>query len=145
MQTHTLAGKHLKVTTLIHFMSTKKLIHFDWEVHQHTQNILNECLVFPIQRNCYHLSSERQLSGRPETVKYHENLGRTFITARLCGRKQYTFSSWNWTHTVRATQGCSTKLLQGFNLISTNQWMANRTRNITHTQHTQSDDILTVF
>jgi hypothetical protein len=29
MQTHTLAGKSLKVTTWIHFMSTKKLIHFD--------------------------------------------------------------------------------------------------------------------
>jgi hypothetical protein len=29
MQTHTLAGKSLKVTTRIHFVSTKKLIHFD--------------------------------------------------------------------------------------------------------------------
>jgi hypothetical protein len=60
--------------------------------------------------------------------------GRTFISAKiLCGGKQYICPSWNWTHTVRPTQGCSSKWLRGCNIISTNQWMANWTRNITHT------------
>jgi hypothetical protein len=55
-------------------MWSKKLIHFDWEVHWHTQGILIECLVFPTQWNCYHLSSKWQLSGTPETLVYHEAL-----------------------------------------------------------------------
>jgi hypothetical protein len=55
-------------------MSTKKFIHFDWEVQWHTQGILIECLVFPTQRNCYHLSSELQISGTPETAEHHKAL-----------------------------------------------------------------------
>jgi hypothetical protein len=39
-------------------------------------SILYECLLFSTQRNSYHLSSEQQLSGIPETVEHHEALGK---------------------------------------------------------------------
>jgi hypothetical protein len=61
------------MTTWIHFMSKKKLIHFGWE-NTGTQGILKECLVLPTQRNGYHLSSEWQISETQEILKYHEAL-----------------------------------------------------------------------
>jgi hypothetical protein len=151
MQTHALAGKGFIVTTWIHFMWTKKSIHFDSEVHKHTQWMLSipysEKLLPSLQwmetfrntRNC----------GTPWSTQG----GHSFISAKiLWGTKHYTFPSWNWTHTVRPTQGCSSKWLWGLNQISTSQWMANWTRNITHTPihtnthtHTISDDILIVI
>jgi hypothetical protein len=154
MQTHTLAGQGLKVITWIQFMSTKKLIHFLWEAHQHTQDILNECSVFPIQRNCYHLFSEQQLSGTPENVENHEALRKDIDfcndsvrdkTVHLSFMEQNTYS--------RGTQGCSSKWLWGFNLISTiSEWQIEQeishthahTHTHTHTS-TQNDHVLIVI
>jgi hypothetical protein len=62
-----IAGKSLKGATLIQFIFTKKLIHFDLRKTPAHQGIANEFLLFHGQGKCYHLSSECQLSGTPET------------------------------------------------------------------------------
>jgi hypothetical protein len=119
-------------------MSTKKLIHLDWEVHQHTEGTLNECLVFPVQRNFFHLSVNGSFQEHQKMWNTMKHTGRTFISAMIpWGTKQYNFPSWNRTHTVRVTQGCSSKWLWGLNQISAKQWTAKGTRNITHT-HTHT-------
>jgi hypothetical protein len=83
------------------------------EIHWHTQCVVKECLIFPSQWNCNHLSSEHQLWGTPETMEYHGALRKDihFYKDSLTD-KHYTFHLWNWTHKVRVTQGCSSKWLQ---------------------------------
>jgi hypothetical protein len=71
-----------------------------------------------------------------KTMKHSE---RTFISAMiLWGTKEYSFSSWNWTHKVSATQGCLwLKVKSRFDIHSKTQWIPNCTRkNHTHT-HTK--------
>jgi hypothetical protein len=73
------------------------------------------------------------------TLKHSE---RTLISVKiLWGTKEYSFSSWNWTHTLSVTQGCASKWIQGLNIHCKNQWIPNWTRKITHTHthtHTQT-------
>jgi hypothetical protein len=138
MQTNTLADKSLKMTTWIHFMSKKKLIHFDWEDHLHTQDILNECLVFPTQWNCYHQSSEQQLSGTSETLQYHEALRKDIHFCKDSLRDKTVNLSfmevniYNWSDSSLFLQG-TLQIQPNFS----NHWMANWTRNIKYT-HTNT-------
>jgi hypothetical protein len=45
-----------------------------WEIHRHTQSIAKEYLAFPSHWNFYHLVTERQVSGTPETMEQRETL-----------------------------------------------------------------------
>jgi hypothetical protein len=77
-----------------------------------------------------------------KTIKHSE---RTFISADSRGYKRVHIFSWNWTHTVSATQANSSKWIQVLYIHSNNQWIPNWKRKITHTHthtHTHSADIL---
>jgi hypothetical protein len=82
---------------------------------------VKEWLVFPSQWNCYHLSSEWQLSGTPETMEYHEAFKKDINFCKDSLRDK-TVHSWNWTYDITVTQGCFLKVTLGINLVSTNQW-----------------------
>jgi hypothetical protein len=97
--------------------------------------MINDCLVFPTQWNCYHLSSEWQLSGTPESVEYHEALGKDIHFSKdSLGDKTLQLSfmelnTYSWSSSRLLLKGTS-----GIQPISTNQWMANWTRiSNTHT------------
>jgi hypothetical protein len=127
-----MAGKSLKMTTRTHFMRKKKLVPFDWEEHQNS-GYSQWMLSVPYSGKLCHLSSEWLLSGTPETLEYHEALGKDIHFCKDSLRdKTVHFSfmelnTYSWRDSV-----CYSKWLQGFNQISTNQWTANWTRNITH-------------
>jgi hypothetical protein len=119
-------------------MSTKKLIHFDLRtIEEHTGctpwmlstpylvKLLSSVLWTESFRN------SRKCSKPWSTSK-------TFISAKiLLGTNTYYISSWNWTNTVSATQGCDSKWIQGLIMHCENQWIPNWTREVTHT-HTQT-------
>jgi hypothetical protein len=64
---------------------------------------------------------------------------RTFISKKiLWDTKEFNFSSWIWTHTVSATQGCAAKWIQGYNICSKfSEFQIEKEKSHTHT-HTQT-------
>jgi hypothetical protein len=107
MQTHTLAGKSLKLTTGIHLMSTQKLIHFHSRNAQIIQWIVNECLEFPSQWNWYHVFSEWQLSRTPQTMEYHETFRNDI---HICKSSQWQ----NTTPFIHGTEDLKSEWLKTF-------------------------------
>jgi hypothetical protein len=109
--------------------------------------MLHERLVLPTQWNCYLLSCERKISGTPEIVENHEALGKDIhLSIDTLGTKEYNFSSWNWTHTVSATQGCSSKWIEAWTYILKLrefqiEWAKSHTHTLTHT-HTHTNVLI---
>jgi hypothetical protein len=124
-------------------MSTKKLIHFDPKtIEEHrvcTPWMLNT--PYSVKLLSTLLWTEAFRNTRNCSKPWSTRKGHSLLQRFSGGTKEYTFSSWNWTHTFSVTQGCASKWIQDLNIHSKKQWIPNWTRKLrhTHTTHTHTN------